>query len=167
MLQIFKWKNSVLNEAQKQVEELLVEISDIFAKHRFDVGYNSETRMKLTPDHDQPVYTQSPPTPIHLREELQVELALLQYFGIINSLNHSQYSSPTFAHRKTNGELRILVDLRRTNHFLLHDYHKNNLPYPQWPTRQLNSQGNHYSANLIVLKHTTVYKWQTQFQYNY
>ena len=45
--------------------------------------------MKLTPEHDQPVYTQSPPTPIHLREELQVELALLQYFGIITSLNHS------------------------------------------------------------------------------
>ena len=84
--------------------------------------------MKLTPEHDQPVYTQSPPTPIHLREELQVELALLQYFGIITSLNHSKYSSPLFAHRKTNGQLRILVDLRRINHLPLHDYHNNNFP---------------------------------------
>ena len=84
--------------------------------------------MKLTPEHDEPVYTQSPPTPIHLREELQVELALLQYFGIFTSLNHSEYSSPIFAHRKTNGELRILVDLRRINHLLLHDYHNNNFP---------------------------------------
>ena len=71
-LQRFKWKDSVLNESQKQqVEELLVEFSDIFAKHRFDVGYNSEITMKLTPEHDQPVYTQSPqspPTPVHLRE---------------------------------------------------------------------------------------------------
>ena len=128
-LQRFEWKDSVLNEAQKQqVEELLVEFSEIFAKHRFDVGYNSEITMKLTPEHDQPVYTQSPPTPIHLREELQVELALLQHFGIITSLNHSKYSSPIFAHRKTNGELRILVDLRRINHLLLHDYHNNNFP---------------------------------------
>ena len=84
--------------------------------------------MKLTPEHDQPVYTQNPPTPIHLREELQVELALLQYFGIITSLNHSKYSSPIFAHCKPNGELRILVDLRRINHLLLHEYHNNNFP---------------------------------------
>ena len=73
------------------------------------------------PDYDQPVYTQNPPTPIHLREELQVELALLQYFCIITSLNHSKYSSPIYANRKPNGELRIWVDLRRINHILLHD----------------------------------------------
>ena len=128
-LQRFKLKDSVLSETQKrQVEELLVEFSDIFAKHRFDVGYNSENTMKLTPEHDQPVYTQSLPTPIHLREELQVELALLQYFGLITSLNHSKYSSPIFAHRKTNGEFRDLVDLQRINHLLLHDYHNNNFP---------------------------------------
>ena len=84
--------------------------------------------MKLTPEHDQTVYTQSPPTPIHLREELQVELALLQYIGIITSLNHSKYSSRIFAHRKPNGELRILVDLRRINHLLLHNYHNKNFP---------------------------------------
>ena len=84
--------------------------------------------MKLTPEHHQPVYTHSPPTSIHLREELQGELGLLQNFGIITSLNHSKYSSPIFAHRKPNGELRILVDLRRNNHLPLHDYHNNNFP---------------------------------------
>ena len=84
--------------------------------------------MELTPEHDQLVYTQSPQTPTHLSEELQVELALLQYYGIITSLNHSKYSSEIFAHRETNGELRVLVDLRRINHLLLHDYHNNNFP---------------------------------------
>ena len=111
ILQRFIWKDSVLNEAEKQqVEDLLVEFSNIFAKHRFDVGYNSEIRMKLTPEPDQPVCTQSTPTPIHLREELQDELALLQYSGIITSLKHSKYSSSIFAHLRTNGELRILAD---------------------------------------------------------
>ena len=84
--------------------------------------------MKLTPEQHQPVDPQSPPMPIHLREELQVELALLQYFGIIASLNHSKYSSPIFAHHKPSGELRILEDLRRINHLLLHYYHNNNFP---------------------------------------
>ena len=47
-LQRFKRKDSVLSETQKrQIEELLVEFSDIFVKHRFDVGYNSEVTMKL------------------------------------------------------------------------------------------------------------------------
>ena len=102
LLQRFKWKTSVLNEAQKQqAEELLVEFSDVFAKHGIDVGYNSEITTKITPEQDKPVYTRSPPTTIHLRQELQVMFALLQYFGIRNSLNHSNYSSPIFAHRKT------------------------------------------------------------------
>ena len=108
-----------------------------FAKHRFDIGYsseisipkcNSEISMNLTPEDEQPDSTQSPPTPIHLCEELQVEPALLQYFGIITSLKHSRYSSPIFAHRKPNGELRILVDLRGISHLLLLDYHKNIYP---------------------------------------
>ena len=66
--------------------------------------------MKVTPEHDRPVHTRTPPTRIHLREELQVELALLQYFEMLTSLIHSRYSCPIF-HRKTNGELRILVYL--------------------------------------------------------
>ena len=104
------------------------EFLDIFAKHIFDVGYNSEISTKLRPEYDQPVNTQSSPAPIQLREELQVELTLLQFFGINTSLNHSKYSSPIFSHRKPNGELKILVDLRRINHLLLQDYHNNNFP---------------------------------------
>ena len=82
--------------------------------------------MKPTPEHDQAVCTQSPQ---HLFiYVLEVELALLHYFGIITNLNRSKYSSPNFAHRKTNRELRISVDLRQTYHLLLHDYDNNNFP---------------------------------------
>ena len=42
---------------------------DIFAKHRFDVGYNKELKIKLKPERHSPVYLQSPLTPIHLRNE--------------------------------------------------------------------------------------------------
>ena len=115
-------------DEKQQVQDFLIEVSDNFAKQRFDVGYISEISMKLTPENDQPVYTYSPSTPIHLREELQVELALLQFFGIITSLKYPKYRSPIFAHRKPTGELRILVDLRRINHLLLHEYHNNKFP---------------------------------------
>ena len=84
--------------------------------------------MKLTPAHDLPVYVQSPPKPIHLRDEILVELALMQYYGIVTLLPNSKYSSPIFAQRKPSGKLRILIDLRRVNHLLRNNYSDNNFP---------------------------------------
>ena len=125
----FCWDKCVLDNNQKgQLEEFLVEYHDVFAKHRFDVGYNTELKIKLTPEHPLPVYVQGPPAPIHLRDEILIELALLQYFNIITTLSHSKYSSPLFVHRKPSGRLRILVDLRRVNHLLRHDYANSNFP---------------------------------------
>ena len=124
-LQQFQWENSVLNEEQRnEVEKLLLEFNDIFARHRFDVGYNTEYKVKLNPDENKRVYTQSHPSAIHLREELLVELALFQYYNISNS----RYSSPIFAQRKSNGRLRLLIDLRRVNHLLRQEYRDSNFP---------------------------------------
>ena len=106
-LRQFDWEDSVLTDNQKStVEELLVEFSNVFAKHRFDVGHNTELKIKLTPEHDLPIYTQGPPTPIHLRDELMIELALMHYYGLITTLPQSKYSSPLFAHRKQSGKLK-------------------------------------------------------------
>ena len=125
----FDWSKSALTAEQiQEMLELLLEYNDIFAKHRFDVGYNTELKVKLTPAHDLPVYVQSPPTPIHLRDEILVELALMQYYGIVTLLPFSKYSSPIFAQRKSSGRLRILIDLRRVNHLLRNDYSNNNFP---------------------------------------
>ena len=100
----------------------------MFAKHRFDIGYNTELKIKLTPEHPLPLYVQGPPAPIHLRDEIQVKLALLQNFNIVTTLSHSKYSSPIFVHRKSSGKLRIYLDLRRVNHLLHHDYVNGNFP---------------------------------------
>ena len=128
-LKKFSWDTCVLNADQKrQLAEFLVQYHDVFAKHRFDVGYNTELKIKLTPEHPLPVYVQGPPAPIHLRDEILVELALLQCFNIITTLSHSKYSSPIFVHRKSSGKLRILIDLRRVNHLLRHDYLNSNFP---------------------------------------
>ena len=89
-LKKFSWDTCVLKADQKrQLEEFLVEYHDVFAKHRFDVGYNTELKIKLTPEHPLPVYVQGPPAPIHLRDEILIELALLQYFNNITTLSHS------------------------------------------------------------------------------
>ena len=77
-LKRFDWTDTLLTETEKQaVEDILVEYHDIFARQRMDIGINTEFKVKLTPKDDQAVYSQSLPMPIHLKEDLIVELALM------------------------------------------------------------------------------------------
>ena len=66
--------------------------------------------------------------PIHLKEDLFVELVLMNKYGIITVLPFSKYASPIFAQRKPNGNLRLLVDLRKNNSLIADDYTNNNHP---------------------------------------
>ena len=125
----FNWADSTLNPTEiAQSEELLVEFHDIFARHRFDIGMNEDFKVKLTPKDDSPAYSQSLPTPINLKEDILVELALLHRYGIITTLPFSKYASPIFAQKKPNGKLRLLGDLRKINTLISDDYINNNHP---------------------------------------
>ena len=128
-LKRFDWTDTLLNETEKQaIEDILVEYHDIFARHRMDIGMNTGFKVKLTPKDDKAVYSQSLPMPIHLKEDLSVELALMQKYGIITVLPFSKYASPIFAQRKPNGKPRLLVDLRKINSLIADDYNNNNHP---------------------------------------
>ena len=124
-----------------------MEFSVIFGKHRFDVGFNTELKVKLTPEHELPVYVQSPITPIHLRDELLVELALMHYYNLITTLPHSNYSSPVFAQRKELGKLRILIELRRINHLLRNAYMDSN-----FPISNMSDASNHFAGKTLINK---------------
>ena len=125
-LKRFDWTDTLLIETEKQaIEDFLVECHDIFARHRKDVGMNTEFKMKLTPKDDKAVYSQSLPMPINLKEDLIVELALMHKYRIITVLPFSKYASPIFAQRKPNGKLRLLVDLRKINSLIEDDYTNN------------------------------------------
>ena len=128
-LKRFDWTDTLLTETEKQaVEDILVEYHDIFARHRMDIGMNTEIKVKLTPKDDNVVYSQSLPIPIHLKEDLIVELALMHKYGIITMLPFSKYPSAIFAQRKPNGKLRLLVDLRKINTLIADDYTNINHP---------------------------------------
>ena len=89
---------------------------------------NVDFKIKLTPKDDSPAYSQSLPTPINLKEDILVELALLHRYGIITTLPFSKYASPIFAQKKPNGKLRLLVDLRKINNLISDDYINNKHP---------------------------------------
>ena len=145
----FQWEQSILSLHEKQkIEALLGKYHDIFARHRLDIGINTEFKIKLTPKHDEPVYAQSLPTPTNLKDDLLVELALMQEYGIITTLPYSKYSSPIFAQRKPNAKLRILVDLRRINHLLKNDYNQHNHPVTTMADAAQHMAGKRYFCKL-------------------
>ena len=77
-LSLFKWTDSLITGKDREsLETTLVEFNDIFARHRLDIGMNTQFKVSLTPRDDKPVYTQSLPVPINLKEDLTVELALM------------------------------------------------------------------------------------------
>ena len=75
---------------------------------------NTEFMVKPTTKDNKAVYSQSLPRPIYLKEDLVVELALMHKYGIITELPFSKYTSPIFAQRKPNGNLRLLMHLRKS-----------------------------------------------------
>ena len=147
-LKRFDWTDTLLTETEKQaVEDILVEYYDIFARHRMDIGMNTEFKVKLTPKDDKAVYSQNLPKPIHLKEDLIVELALMHKNGIITVLPFSKYASPIFAQRKPNGKLRLLVDLRKINTLIADEYTNNN-----HPVSTLSDAAQHWAGKSLFCK---------------
>ena len=125
----FDWTDSTSQLNAKQVvENLLVDFHDIFARHRFDIGINTDFKVQLTPLDNRRSNGQSLPVSINLKGDVLVELALLHKYGIMTTLPFSKYASPIFAQRKPNWKPRFLVDLRKINTLIADDYAKNNHP---------------------------------------
>ena len=101
----FNWKDSIMLH-QHDFEN--IEYHDIFARHRFDIGMNEEFTVKLTPKDDLPAYSQNLPTPVNLKEDILVELALLHKYGIITTLPFSKDASPIFEQKKTEWEAKTI-----------------------------------------------------------
>ena len=112
-----------------------------------DIGINTEFKVKLTPKDDKAIYNQSLPMPIHLKQDLIVELALMHKYGSITVLPFSKYASPIFAQRKPNGKLRLLVDLRKINSLIADDYTKTIIQVALCQMQHNTWQGSHCSAS--------------------
>ena len=98
-LKRFDWTDTLLTEIEKQaVKNILVEYHDIFARHRMDIGMNTEFKVRHAPKYDKAVHSQSLPMPIHLKEVLIVELAFMHSYGIITVLLSQNMQVP-FLHR--------------------------------------------------------------------
>ena len=111
------------------------------------IGMTTEFKVKQTPKDNNAVCSQNLPMPIHLKEDLLVELALMHDYGIITVLPISEYASPIFAQRKLNGKLRVLLGLRKINS-LIADECTNNIH----PVSTLSKTAQHLAGESIFCK---------------
>ena len=144
---MFKWTDSLITGKDREnLEDTVVEFIDIFAQHRLDIGMNTQFKVSPTSKDDKPVYTQSLPVLINLKEDLAVELDLMHRYGIITTLPFSKHASPIFAQRKPNGKLTTTT-----------------LSAPS-QMRHNTLRGKNCSANSTAPRHTTASKSQTKGQ---
>ena len=91
----FSWSAGVLNaDQERQLEDFVADFCDVFAKHRSNKGCNTELNFRLTPENALLVYVQGPPAPIHLCEELLIELLISQDVIFPTTLSDFNNSSP-------------------------------------------------------------------------
>ena len=110
----FDWTDTTLTmDEQQNIENLLVEYSDIFARHRFDIGVNQHFKLKLTLNDERPADSQKLPIFINVKYDVTVELALLYKYNIITNLPFPKCASSISAQREPNWRLRLLLGLRR------------------------------------------------------
>ena len=70
---MFKWTDSLITgKDRERLEATIVEFNDIFARHRLDIGMNTQFKVSLTPQDDKLVDKQGLPVPINLKEDLTV-----------------------------------------------------------------------------------------------
>ena len=99
------WTDSTLHlDAKQAVEDLLVEIHDIFERHRFDIGNNTDFKVQLPPLNNRPAFSQSLPAPINLKDDILVELVLLHKYGIIT---FQQLCQSTIRRKETKQETTL------------------------------------------------------------
>ena len=93
-LERFDWTDTLLTETEKYTaQDILVEYRDIFARHTMDIGMNTDFKLGLTPKEDKTFDSGNPTMPIHLKEDLIVEMALMHKHGIITVQLFSKYAS--------------------------------------------------------------------------
>ena len=85
--------------------------------------------------------------PIHLKEDLIFELALMLKYGIITVLPFSKYASPIFEQRKPNGKLRLLLDLRKIKSLIADEY-----TYKNHPVNALSNAAQHLARKSLFCK---------------
>ena len=111
----FDMENSDLDAGQKeQLNELIHEFQDIFSKGPNDLGRTDKVKHEIVTGDARPIKQVPRRIPIHLRDEVEVQLSDMLENNII-SPSSSPWGSPVVLAKKKDGSVRFCVDYRKIN----------------------------------------------------
>ena len=102
--------------------------------------------------------------PIHLKQDLIDELALMHKYGIITVLPFSKYANPVFAQTKPNGKLR-LCQSQKNQHPDSRRLYERQYPSQHFDRCRTTPGRAVYSANLTAPKLITACRWRTNVRW--
>lgn len=110
----------LLNEDEKcQLLDLLLEYKEIFSQ-KPGLLKDFEYKIKTKP-HAETYSPQTYPVPYKYREKVRETLKVMQKWGIIERGESGEYLNPLVVVIKSNGDVRLCLDGRKTNEILLPD----------------------------------------------
>lgn len=104
----------VPKESKERLVEKMLQRSEVFSTHEFDVGCCKSTHHTIKTSEDKPFRERSRRLPPADVEALRTHLSQLKDAGIITE-SRSPYASPIVVVRKKNGKIRMCVDFRTLN----------------------------------------------------
>ena len=162
-LKRFDWTGTLLTETKKQaIEGILVDYHEIFARHRMDIGMNTEFKVKLTPKDVEAIYSRSMPMPIQLNEDLIVDLALMHKYGVTTLLPFSPSRQVPYFHRGSpTGNYVFLWISEKSAVWLRMPIPVTTIQLAPYQTQQNTWQESLFSASLTAPKLITAWRWWT------
>ncbi|XP_037643835.1 uncharacterized protein LOC119498836 [Sebastes umbrosus] len=110
------------DDQRQQVQQMLREECDVFAKDDWDTGCIKDLEMDIQLKDNVPVQRTYNAIPKHLYQEVKTHIQDLLNQGWIQK-SCSSYSSPVVCVRKKDGSLRLCIDYRLLNRKTLPDHH--------------------------------------------
>ncbi|KAL4007883.1 hypothetical protein ACER0C_001735 [Sarotherodon galilaeus] len=104
----------VPKEWKERLVTKMMERSEVFSLHEFDVGCSKSTQHTIQTTEDKPFRERSRRLPPADVEALRQHLSQLKNAGVVTE-SRSPYASPIVVVRKKNGKIRMCVDFRTLN----------------------------------------------------
>ena len=164
-LKRFGGTDSLLTQTDKHaVEIILVEYPDIFARHRMDIGKNTEFTVRLTPKDDKALSNQNLAVPIHLKKTYLLNWPLCTNMGLSRSYLSQNTQVPFLRSENPMGNYVSLWISENSTPWLQMILITITTQSALCQTQHNTWQGNLSSAKLIALRLTIVCIWRTNGQ---
>ena len=164
-LSMFKWTDSLITgKDRKNLEDTIVEFNDIFARHKLDIGMNTQFKVSLTPQDDKPVCTQSLPVPHQSQRRSDCGASPHASIRHHHDTPILQICHPHLRTTETQRQVESIGGPAKNQRPIADDYINNNHPFSTLSDAAEHLAGKNCFASLTAPRCITASKWQIKGQ---